>query len=538
MTSVSYPNSAENISYAYDLSQSCGISVGQLCQINDESGQTNYVYDAWGNVLEHQKQELSRTYLTTYAYDAEDRIIQMTYPNGRVVNYQRDVIGRVIGVTTEVGSNVSNVVTNQIYRADNALTGATLGNALQESRRYDLQSRTTQIQLGALESSSYSYDANGNIIELGKPVEGRVYDYDALDRLILDNKALVSDLVNNYSYEYDENGNRTRRSGRNYQYAPNSNLLTRDGGLNINRDAVGNTLNYSGGRSFTYSDSNRLRTVTRSGTLRATYRYNAMNQRTRKEFPNSSNQVFHYDLAGNLIMRTLQNSRPLEDYIWVDGVLRQFTTLRGRNNGTIREERVKTFITTDHLGTPRLGTNDSQTIAWRWDSDAFNIRRPLNDPDGDGTQVNLLIGFPGQYYDGESGLFYNWNRYYDRLSGRYVTSDPIGLSGGLNTYGYVGGNPLSRLDKEGLQFDGFRFLGGFSDFEFLEFKVREETSNNGVTPEGLGQFALQCGLCSLECFVTAPLQAAVRGSVDKVLKQSLGRAFLFEDIYCVVKCAQ
>jgi RHS repeat-associated protein len=99
---------------------------------------------------------------------------------------------------------------------------------------------------------------------------------------------------------------------------------------------------------------------------------------------------------------------------------------------------------------------------WRWDSDPFGTNQPNQNPGGLGT-FSYNLRFPGQYYDSESGLNYNYFRDYDGQTGRYVESDPIGLNGGLNTYAYVENSPIDSSDPVGLLEQcraGLNALGG------------------------------------------------------------------------------
>ena len=109
------------------------------------------------------------------------------------------------------------------------------------------------------------------------------------------------------------------------------------------------------------------------------------------------------------------------------------------------------FIHPDHLNTPRAIYNDQQQLAWRWDqAEPFGNSPPDENPSGLGT-VEFGPRFPGQYFDKETNLAYNYFRDFDPGLGRYAQSDPIGLLGGLNTYAYVLGTPISYTDPEGLR---------------------------------------------------------------------------------------
>jgi RHS repeat-associated protein len=120
-------------------------------------------------------------------------------------------------------------------------------------------------------------------------------------------------------------------------------------------------------------------------------------------------------------------------------------------------------IQSDHLNTPRRLIQSDGQVAWQWSYSAFGDEQPtvaknrfantsLNQSFGSTTvpAVTFNLRYPGQYFDQESSLHYNYHRSYSATTGRYTQSDPIGLDGGWNRFSYVGQNPLSFTDPEGL----------------------------------------------------------------------------------------
>jgi len=106
------------------------------------------------------------------------------------------------------------------------------------------------------------------------------------------------------------------------------------------------------------------------------------------------------------------------------------------------------FIHSDHLGTPQFVTDESGQVVWSASYLPFGEATVDEDPDGDGAGYSLNFRFPGQYYDAESGLHYNYFRTYNPAIGRFMESDPIGLLSDLNTFAYP--DPIGAIDRFGL----------------------------------------------------------------------------------------
>jgi RHS repeat-associated protein len=147
--------------------------------------------------------------------------------------------------------------------------------------------------------------------------------------------------------------------------------------------------------------------------------------------------VGEYDTAGALVQET----------IYLEGI--PLAVIKSRMQSAL--ENVY-YIYADHLATSRVITRASDNKAvWRWDA-----ANPFGEdtPDANPSRLGIFIynlRFPGQYYDRETNLHYNYFRDYDPVTGRYIQSDPIGLKGGINTYSYVAGNPVSNTDPLGLE---------------------------------------------------------------------------------------
>jgi RHS repeat-associated protein len=459
-----YPaNPALNIQYHYDMTADGNHGIGRLTAVQDASGVLGYHYDARGNLVEQIRSvEVAGNdaYDTLeYGYDNANQLTRIDYPAGFSVEYQRNAVGQVSGVDIVVGGQpAAAFATGLSYLPFGPLKSLTWANGLTLSRTYDHDYRLKQQNVGPWEAI-YGYDANSNVESLQSGLFGDlVYGYDELDRLTSEEQA-----TERKTYGYDAVGNRSNRvtqglnngqitssSTNTYTYGTDSNRLTRIGSLVLPSDAAGNLQTIRAGRDLVYDDQGRLKTAKYNGSVVGEYGYNALGQRVVKVAGNYIN-TYLYGADGQLLGETRYSSAGIklshQFYIWLDSMPIGGVTLKFNSQGAVIST-VAFYLHSDHLDTPRLATNQAGQEIWRWKSDAFGVGAAVSAANSGIYAVNLR--FPGQYFDSETGLHYNYFRDYDPHTGRYVESDPIGLDGGANTYGYVEGNPLVFTDPLGL----------------------------------------------------------------------------------------
>jgi RHS repeat-associated protein len=182
---------------------------------------------------------------------------------------------------------------------------------------------------------------------------------------------------------------------------------------------------------------------------RYSYGINGLGQRVAKTSTalSTGGRRYAYDEAGRLLGEYDRTGARVQEHVYLGEMP---VAVIGSGGGVY-------YVHSDHLGTPRQILSTTQQLRWRWDlADPFGANAPNANPQGLGSfAYNLRL--PGQYFDAESGLHYNTHRDYDPRLGRYIESDPIGLAGGVNTYAYVGGNPVGFVDPSGLLFE---WMGG------------------------------------------------------------------------------
>jgi len=204
--------------------------------------------------------------------------------------------------------------------------------------------------------------------------------------------------------------------------------------ISFGYDANGN-VTAMGDKSFAYNYSNRLLQVQQASVIVGEYVYNGLGQRVSKTVDGGTT-VFHYDFDGNIIGESLTDGTFVREYLYLGG---SRTAMVDVGSGEIY------YYQNNHLGTPQLMTDESNTVVWE------AKYKPFGEAEVHPSSiVENNFRFPGQYFDAESGLHYNYHRYYDPGTGRYLRADPIGLRAGLNLYAYVDGNPVNSVDPNGL----------------------------------------------------------------------------------------
>jgi len=434
-----FDQAVRDIQFHYD-------EMSRLSGYTDAETSAQYSYDAAGRFTGAVIDYGAFTLSYTYAHYANGRVKSFTAPDGVTYTYRYRGNGDLSEIA--IPGEGTYAIHEYNWRAPSRVMLPGGGERIIDYDSYlqpsNIQGRDSAGNI--VQEFSYDYRIEGAIESIERQGVLTDYGYDALDRL---SKERREDYDNDFYYDpvgnrLGEKDFRDADSGEVYvwKYDDRDRLLSR-GPIEYDYDANGNMIWERDARTgqeryFYYDVDNRLTRITDgSGDLIGEYAYDPFGQRIWESTQNGS-LYFAYSREG-LVAEVTSTGVVETSYGFEPGGL--WTT----NPLFIRQQDKYGYYQNDHLGTPQNIISGSGSLLWRIEYNSFGEVEVI---ESNGMTNNLR--FPGQYVDVESGLHYNWHRYYSPEMGRYIQSDRIGVLGGLNTYAYASSNPIIYVDVNGL----------------------------------------------------------------------------------------
>jgi RHS repeat-associated protein len=416
---------------------------GNVTSVSDDGIQSDPIYSVSYDAL-------GRMYDETVRYlPGGNRILEHRYD--RYGNRRELTLQDTVDATTTITYNKLNQPTAATFGASSLTLGYFANDDLQTilfpggvSRTYTYKTNgpidTIAIAGGGGPIAQISYSYN-DVLDLTTATDAdgiHSYAYDGLNRLTQAAHPALSGLANE-SYTHDRVGNRKDAANPAQWTFDNNNRIVQAGSLTYTFDADGNLATRSDGAAFTHDARGRLTQFTK-GAISASYLYDPMGRRIRKSV-NGTNVWFVWDQTALLAEYDAGGNRS-QRYAYLPGSL---------SPAQIEDANGVYFAHGSNIDAPLLLTNSSAAVVWAAKYQTYGAALVNGDVDGNGMPVTFNQRAPGQYYDAESALFYNYLRDFDPDSGRYIQADPVGLAAGANVYAYVDNDPLSAVDPLGLQ---------------------------------------------------------------------------------------
>ncbi len=436
-----------------------------------------------------------------YEYDALGNLSSTRFPDGRELASLRYGTGHLLEMQLRHGGATHTLAAygrDRLHREISRSQGV-----LSQETHYDTAGRITQrtvldARRELVFERRYRWDRTDQIVQQihtdatpatpGEKYSQYLWGYDASGQVT---KAVEPQKEERFFW--DPAGNRTEEH-RNPVW---HNLLLRLDGLKLDYDGFGRLVqrrDRSGViQHFTYDDEQRVKEITFTGHAefrKVEYRYDPLGRRTHKilwRYNDPQPETIRFDWQG-LQLAGEQSDREPDHYV-------QYVYTEGSYEPLARIDSVFDdceiyWYHTELNGLPERVTDADGHTVWRGQFSTWGkTERELSVPQW---QVPQNLRFQGQYLDRESGLHYNLFRYYDPVAGRYTQMDPIGLLGGINTYGYVP-DPLTWVDPLGLCFS--KRLGDFGEAKvkseleasgkYIDVFSIQNKSNNGIDLVGL-----------------------------------------------------